>query len=133
MKKLLITILFSAVSLFGLTQNLFTYQINAKVILSNGDSIPTGAVCVLIAHVEQVSLTGKINYDIHWYYSLNAKTKSWDNVIASKSSSDRTGTRLTSWSQSVADPTLLSYTVMQNAIKAYLETIYGVGNVVVIP
>ena len=129
MKKIIITSFLAAISCFGFSQNLLTYRINAKVLLSNGDSIPTGAVCSFSAHVDNVGTTGKIAYGIDWYYSAQAKTNQWDKVYACSSSSNRTGTRILNWYQTVTDPTQVSYATMLSAIKTYLEGVYGVGNV----
>jgi len=129
MKKLFLSLAISILSLTGFSQQLLTYQINAKVLLSNGDSIPTGAVCSFNAHVENVATTGKIAYDISWWINQDAKTKGYDRVIGSTSNR---GVKYTSWYQTVTDPTQVTYTSMLGAIKAYLESIYGAGKVVVL-
>lgn len=132
MKKLILLLAIFTLSLTAQAQNLLTFKINAKVLISTGDSIPTGAVCSFTAHVENVGVTGKISYDISWYYSATARTNNWDRVWACTDRTNRIGSRLVSYEQTVADPTAVSYTAMRDAIKAWLESVYGVGNVAVI-
>lgn len=132
MKKLFLTLAISAIALIGYSQNLLTFRIDAKVLISTGDSIPSGCVVSFSAHVENVATTGKIAYDMDWYFNTAAKTNKLDRVWACTDRNSRMGSRILSYYQTVSDPTEVSYDSMQAALKAYLESIYGVGNVVII-
>ena len=129
--KTLLFIFALTLSLTSQAQQLLTYKVNAKVQLSSGDSIATGAVFSFAAHFDNIATTGKIACDVMTWVNDSAKVRNYDNVIACTSTSNRMGTRLTSHYISVADPEAVSYSSIRAALKTWLESIYG-NNVTII-
>ena len=132
MKKLFLLFALVTLTTIGFSQSWLTFQINAKTYLSNGDSISTGAVCYAMPHLDQLPTTGKIAYDLTWYFSANAKTGMLEKLVVCSDKNNRMKSCINTYYQTVADFTTQGYGMMKDALKAYLESIYGVGNIQVL-
>lgn len=107
--------------------NLLTYQINAKVLMANGGSINTGAICVFTPYTNDLS-GNKLPIDINFWYSLKAKENKWQKVLVTTDEERKIIFQNNYMTITNPDEQLDIKYVTQYGLEL-LESIYGTGNV----
>lgn len=109
------------------------FQINANVLTSDGRNVATGVVVSFTPHTDAITPQGKIPTDLNWWISEEAKTAGWSKISPCTDAVDRVNTRIINvYLQMTVPVDQLSYSVIQGYGLAWLEGIYGSGNVEVI-
>ena len=109
------------------------FQINANVLTSDGRNVTTGAVVSFKQYTNSITPDAKIPCDLRWWNSETAQTNNWAQILACTNAVTRVETQLTSAYLTLTVPVQdLTYDIIQGYALAFLEGIYGSGNIQII-
>lgn len=132
MKKLLITLSIVTASLVSFGQSMPTlyFKITAPVITTDGRTIASGAVVSFVTHPESIS-NATLPCDLNWWVSEAAQDSGYAKIIPTTSLFN--GQILNTAYLPVTVPAQqFSYSVFQGWADAWLKSIYGSNNVVIL-
>ena len=115
-----------------MAENTYTlnFQINTKVLTSDGREITTGAVMSFMAYTNAITPAGLLPCDLRAWYDYDAQTAEWAKIMPCTNAVDRIKTQLKNAYLQITVPVEdLSYTAIQGYALSFLENIYGSGNV----
>ena len=109
------------------------FRINTNVLTSDGRAIASGTVVSFKQYTNSITSDGKIPCDLRWWYSYDAQTNGWAQVTVCTSAVNRIETQLVNTYLQLTVPVeQLTYTIIQGYALAFLEGIYGAGNITTI-
>lgn len=133
MKKTILSLLISISALCGFSQTMPTlyFRINATVITSDGRTIAANnAVVSFLTHPESI-INNTMPCDLNWWISAAAQDSGYAKI--SPVTKLFNGTLLNvAYLPVTVPPQEFSYSVFQAWAKAWLETKYGAGKVIII-